>query len=53
MIDAAANSLVGFASEIDHARHGAPSALVVITATGGGGRRPDGVHVVPITALGP
>ena len=53
VIDAAANGLVDFASEIDHARHGAPSALVVITATGGGGRRPDGVHVVPITALGP
>lgn len=53
VIDAAARGLVDFVSEIDQTRHGEPSALVVVTATGGGGRRPDGVHVVPITALGP
>jgi predicted AAA+ superfamily ATPase len=53
IIDDAANGLIDFAAEIDHRRHGAPSALVVITASGGGGKRPDGVHVVPITALGP
>ena len=34
-------------------KHGSPSALVVISATGGGGKRADGVHVVPISALGP
>lgn len=53
VIDAAAHSLLGFASEIDTNRHGRPAALVVVTATGGGGRRGDGVHVVPIGALGP
>ena len=53
VIDAAATGLIEFAAEIDHDRHGPPEALVVITATGGGGLRPDGVHVVPITTLGP
>lgn len=53
VIDAAAQGLLDFASEIDTSRHGDPAALVVVTARGGGGRRPDGVHVVPITALGP
>lgn len=53
VIDDAARSLLDFAAEIDAGRHGGPTALVVITATGGGGKRTDGVHVVPITALGP
>lgn len=53
VIDNAAQGLLAFASEIDQTRHGAPAALVVITATGGGGKRPDGVHVVPITTFGP
>lgn len=53
VIDDAARSLLDFATEIDPDRHGKPAALTVITATGGGGKRKDGVHVVPITALGP
>ena len=53
VIDEAARGLLSFAAEIDQARHGAPAALVVLTATGGGGRRADGVHVVPLAALGP
>lgn len=53
VIDSAAQRLLDFASEIDTDRHGAPAALVVVTAIGGGGRRSDGVHVVPIAALGP
>ncbi len=53
VIDDAAAGLIGFAAEIDQQRHGPPTALVVLTATGGGGKRADGVHVVPITALGP
>ena len=53
VIDAAAEGLLGFAAQVDTTRHGEPAALVVITATGGGGKRPDGVHVVPITALRP
>lgn len=53
VIDDAAQGLLDFTSEIDTDRHGDPAALVVVTATGGGGKRTDGVHVVPITALGP
>lgn len=53
VIDEAAQRLIDFAAEIDVQRHGAPSALVVVTATGGAGKRADGVHVVPVTALGP
>jgi predicted AAA+ superfamily ATPase len=53
VIDGAARGLLDFAAEIDQSRHRAPSVLVVVTATGGGGRRADGVHVVPITTLGP
>lgn len=53
VIDRAAEGLLSFATEIDQSRHGSPAALVVVTATGGGGRRADGVHVVPISALGP
>lgn len=53
VIDSAAHGLLDFASEIDTSRHGDPAALVVVTAMGGGGKRSDGVHVVPITALGP
>lgn len=51
--DDAAASLLKFASSVDIARHGEPAALAVITSTGYAGPRPDGVHVVPITALGP
>lgn len=51
--DQAAAALLHFADKVDTARHGEPLVLVVIT----GGRfvykRPDGVAVVPITALGP
>jgi hypothetical protein len=38
---------------VDTTRHGAPAALAVITSTGYAGRRPDGVHVIPVTTLGP
>lgn len=51
--DVAAASLLKFASSVDTARHGEPAALAVITSTGYAGRRPDGVHVIPITSLGP
>jgi hypothetical protein len=53
VVDDAADSLLDFVSEIDTERHGEPAALVVITALGGGGKRKDGVSVVPIAALGP
>ena len=52
-VDAAARSLLRFASELQSDRLDQRSALVVITAVGYGYTRPDGVQVVPITALGP
>jgi hypothetical protein len=51
--DAAAASLLHFASKVDTTRHGGPLALVVITGGRFTYKRPDGVIVVPITALGP
>lgn len=51
--DAAAASLRRFAGRVDTARHGDALALAVITGGRFAYRRPDGVNVVPITALGP
>ncbi len=51
--DAAAEALLHFARKIDTDRHGEPLALVVVTGGRFTYRRPDGVLVVPITALGP
>lgn len=51
--DEAAASLLKFASSVDTSRHGDPAVLGVITSTGYAGRRHDGVHVIPITTLGP
>ncbi|MEZ5133298.1 MAG: DUF4143 domain-containing protein [Mycobacterium sp.] len=53
VIDTAAKGLLNFAANVDTSKHGRPAALAVVTATGGGGKRTDGVHVVPISALGP
>ncbi|MEI2703130.1 MAG: DUF4143 domain-containing protein [Baekduia sp.] len=53
VIDRAARQLVDFAANVDQSRHGAPKGLVVVTATGGGGQRPDGVHIAPVSAIGP
>ncbi len=52
-IDDGARSLLKFANVIDTAKCGLPSVLGVITATGYGYRRPDGVTIIPIGALGP
>jgi len=51
--DDAAASLLHFAGKVDTNRQGNPAALIVITAGRFAYRRPDGVVVVPITALGP
>jgi len=51
-IDAAA-ALLTFVSRVDTATCNAPAALGVITVAGYGYQRPDGVHVIPIAALGP
>ena len=52
-IDAAAATLLKFRERVELDRSGAPGALGVIVATGYGYRRPDGVAVIPIGALGP
>ena len=52
-VDTAAAALLKFASTVDQDRHGPPAALGVITSTGAAGRRPDGVHVIPIGCLAP
>ena len=53
MIDNAAANLLRFATRVDTSRTGAPAALAVIVARGYGYVRPDGIHVIPIGALGP
>lgn len=52
-VDAGAAALLKFARNVDTDRHKEPACLGVITSTGAGGRRPDGVHVIPIGCLGP
>lgn len=52
-IDDAAQALLRVAGKIDPERHGEPRALIVITGGRFAYKRPDGVCVVPITALGP
>jgi predicted AAA+ superfamily ATPase len=52
-VDEAADSLLKFAESVDVSKHGKPAALGVITSSGYAGRRPDGVDVIPISALGP
>lgn len=52
-IDSAAASLLRFVGNIDTVRTPSPSFLAVITNASYGYRRPDGVHVIPIGALGP
>ncbi len=52
-VDQAAATLLRAAASIDSEKHGKPSALGVITGSGYAGRRPDGVHVIPVATLGP
>ncbi|WP_449277945.1 ATP-binding protein [Leucobacter sp. GX24907] len=52
-VDKAAAGLLNFVQRVDSGKQGEPVALIVITATGSAGRRSDGVHVAPITALAP
>ncbi len=52
-VEDAAVNLRRLAERIDVARHGTPAALAVITGWGYAYRRPDGVAVIPIGALGP
>lgn len=52
-VDVAAASLLRFAETVGTSGVGTPAVLEVITGSGYGYRRPDGIHVVPIGALGP
>ena len=52
-IDEAAESLLRLSRKVDTDKVGAPSKLLIVTATGFGYDRPDGTIVLPITALGP
>jgi len=52
-VESAARNLLRFADTVDTSRVGEPQALAVIVPTGVAYRRPDGVHVIPLTALGP
>ncbi len=51
--DEAAASLLAFVEGVDTTKIGKPAALAVITASGYGYRRDDGVHVVPLATLAP
>ena len=52
-IDQAARSLLRLRERVDTARVGEPAKLVVVTGTGYGYERPDGVTVVPVGGLRP
>ena len=53
LIDDAAANLLKLKARVDTDRMGEPPNLLVVTATGYAYRRPDGVTVAPIGALGP
>ena len=53
LIDEGAGSLRRFAKQIDTAKCGEPAVLGVITGTGYGYVREDGIQVIPIGSLGP
>lgn len=52
-LDDAARSLTRACEQIDTSRVGEPAKKLVITGEGYGYERPDGVSVLPVTALGP
>lgn len=52
-IDDAARTLLKFNDRVDTSRVGAPAVLGVIVPGGYAYRRPDGVSVIPMAALGP
>ncbi|MDE0000770.1 MAG: hypothetical protein OXQ89_23790 [Rhodospirillaceae bacterium] len=52
-IDDAAKTLRKFADRVDISRCGIPASLGVIVDRGYGYRRPDGVDVIPLGAIGP
>ena len=53
LVDQGAASLLRFSQQIDTAKSGAPAILGVITGTGYGYVREDGIAVIPIGTLAP
>lgn len=53
LIEEGAESLLTFAERVDTKKAGNPAVLAVIVGSGYGYVREDGVHVIPIGALGP
>jgi uncharacterized protein len=53
MVEEGVANLLKFADRVDTVRCGEPATLAVVTSTGYGYTRPDGVSVIPIGALGP
>ena len=53
VVDKAAKSLLRLRNKMARAQLEDLAALVVVTSTGAAYRRPDGIQVAPITALGP
>jgi predicted AAA+ superfamily ATPase len=53
VLEKAAAQLISFADTVDTQSSGKPVALGVIVAEGHAYTRPDGVHVIPLGALGP
>ncbi|MBI2684580.1 MAG: ATP-binding protein [Actinobacteria bacterium] len=51
-IDQAANNLSEFRRRVDTTRRGEPALLGIIVGSGLGFVRPDGIHVIPVGALG-
>jgi hypothetical protein len=51
-VEAAAAGLLRFQQQLDLKRTGAPAFLAVVCGKGYGYRRPDGITVVPVGALG-
>ena len=52
-VDQAAQNLSRFAGRVDTAKRGEPALLGVIVGSGYGYVRNDGIHVIPVGALGP
>jgi predicted AAA+ superfamily ATPase len=52
-VDVAARNLLTLAERVDSSKRGEPAVLAVIVGGGYGYVRQDGVHVIPIGALGP
>lgn len=53
VVDSAARNLLRLRDKVAAPRRADLAGLVVVTALGPSYRRPDGIHVVPITSLGP